>query len=353
MPVVNRVSWLMPRIEALRRPISDTAGTDVADPKHRQGKVTTNARELVDRVTELRVSAHLMMLEVGVYCIFPAPGSPKPDPFTGLPGVRVTPAPRGDSKPDAVSVTTFRPDGWLDGTAALVRVTDSPAKILVSVYQNMTQRQDAAPRLQVLSLIKEPNADAFEHDPGASRPAMKHPSTQTRPAPEIMAHVKGTGDVSGKIGEWIGAKGGRQWLEGFGLAPGDGIASEEIEYQGVLGRNWLSPWIEGGKYCGSRGMALPLLGLKIRLKGGAAKAFECAYSATFIDGSAVGPINADEACQAETMAPLEAFQIVIRRRSLKEEGAKKVREKKPFVESKVKTLVKSKTTPVVRHLSRR
>ena len=51
-----------------------------------------------------------------------------------------------------------------------------------------------------------------------------------------------------------------------------GIAPEDIEYQAVLGRNWLSPWVEGGKFCGSRGMALPLLGLKVRLKGAAAKA---------------------------------------------------------------------------------
>ena len=82
----------------------------------------------------------------------------------------------------------------------------------------------------------------------------------------------------------------------------------------MLGRGWLSPWIEGGKFCGSRGMALPLLGLKVRLKGNAAKTHECSYSATFVDGSSVGPVPGGETCEAESLAALEAFQVVIRRR---------------------------------------
>jgi hypothetical protein len=92
------------------------------------------------------------------------------------------------------------------------------------------------------------------------------------------------------------------------------VASQDLEYQAVLGRGWLSPWIEGGKFCGSRGMALPLLGLNVRLKGDAAKTHECTYFASFVDGSSVGPVPAGEACQADSLAALEAFQIVLRRR---------------------------------------
>ena len=73
------------------------------------------------RIAELRVSANLMTLETGVYCVFPAPGSPEPDPVTGLPGVRVTPCPGTAGRPDHVSVSTFRADGWLENTAALVQ----------------------------------------------------------------------------------------------------------------------------------------------------------------------------------------------------------------------------------------
>lgn len=281
-----------------------------------------------DRVTELQVSAHLMTLQTGLFCVFQTPGSAPPDPVTSLPGVRITPAPGISGRPAALSVTTFREDGWLNGTAALVRVTDGPAQILVSIYQN--KGQDAAPRLQVLRLSGEPNADGEAKTvgepvptnpaavlPGAPAAAPLAAAAPAGPNPEVMAHVQRAGDVTCDLGGWLGIKGSRQWVEGFGVAPNNGMALSDIEYQAVLGRNWLSPWVEGGKYCGSRGMALPLLGLKVRLKGEAAKTFDCSYSGTFVDGSASGPVSAGDPCEADSLAALEAFQIVIRRRGVR------------------------------------
>src|SRR5882757_7092059 len=127
-----------------------------------------------ERITELRVSANLMALETGVYCVFPAPGSRSPDPATGLPGVRITRCPGMAGRPEAVSISTFREDGWLDNTAALVRVTDGPAQVLVTIYQAAGQPADNAPRLQVLRLAGDPAvagsepaqvASARERDP--------------------------------------------------------------------------------------------------------------------------------------------------------------------------------------------
>jgi hypothetical protein len=290
------------------------------------------------RVAELQVSAHLMTLETGLFCVFQTPGSPQSDPSTGLPGVRITPAPGLAGRPEAVSVSTFREDGWLNGTAALVRVTDGSAQILVTIYQN--KGMDAAPRLQVLRLSGEPNA-ASAAEPAAVSAAKNAPAAANPPPdgnPDIMAHVQRMGDVGCKLGEWLGAKGSGQWVEGFGMAPLAGFAPEDLEYQAVLGRNWLSPWVESGKFCGSRGMALPLLGLKVRLKGAAAKTMECHYSGTFIDGSSVGPVSGGEACEAESLAALEAFQIVVRPRGGKEVAAgagKAVLTKKPEGASKI------------------
>lgn len=287
-----------------------------------------------NRVAELQVSAHLMTLESGLFCVFQTPGSPQPDPVTSLPGVRITPAPGIAGRPEAVSVTTFREDGWLNGTAALVRVTDGTAQILVTIYQD--KGHDAAPRLQVLRLSGDPAAQASALPPAA--PTAQQPGVTPADASaddaaaanrEVMAHIQRMGDVSCNLGDWLGVKGSRQWVEGFGLAPDSGIALSDIEYQAVLGRNWLSPWVEGGKFCGSRGMALPLLGLKVRLKGEAAKNFECTYAATFVDGTAVGPVGNGEPCEAESLAALEAFQIVIRPRVAK--PVAKPAERKPLV----------------------
>ncbi|HBK08823.1 MAG TPA: hypothetical protein DDZ81_23700 [Acetobacteraceae bacterium] len=313
-------------------------------PARQSGSQPTDTTpDASNRVAELQVTAHLMTLETGLFCVFQTPGSTPPDAATGLPGVRITPAPGLAGRPEAVTVSTFREDGWLNGTAALVRVTDGSAQILVTIYQH--KGMDAAPRLQVLRLSGEPNASAMPEAPAAAAPAPKPVAETGQPEanPEVMAHVQRMGDVGVKLGEWLGIKGSRQWVEGFGLAPATGIALEDIEYQAVLGRNWLSPWVEGGKFCGSRGMALPLLGIKVRLKGAAARAFECRYSATFVDGSAVGPVSGGEACEAESLAALEAFQIVIHPRAGK--TATKVATGKAAAKPTAKAAIKPAAKP--------
>jgi hypothetical protein len=263
-----------------------------------------------NRVSELKASAHLMSLDTGLFCVFQANGTPPANSQSGLPGVRITLPPGAGAQSDAVSISTFQADGWISGqdSAALVRVSKGPAQVLVTVYQAPAASPDSAPRLQVMRLGAEP----------AARP----PASATRPGQaaalsadeaDVVAHVQRTGDVPAKFGEWIGTRGSQLWIEGFGLTPRDGIKPADVEYQAVLGRGWLSPWIEGGKFCGSRGMALPLLGLKVRLKGAAANTHECSYAATFVDGSSVGPVPAGETCESESLAALESFQVTIRR----------------------------------------
>jgi len=287
------------------------AGTAAQNPPAAQ----TNAPEgSQNRVTELKVSGHLMTLETGLFCVFQAPGSPASNERSGLPGVRISLPPGPAGRPEAVSISTFRGDGWLDGrdAAALVRVAGGPAQVLVTVYQAPTASPNSAPRLQVMRLGAE-NGSAAQA-PAAAPAGQAAPPGVSADDADVLAHVQRTGDVPGKVGDWTGTRGSRLWIEGFSLAPRHDVKPADLEYQAVLGRGWLSPWIEGGKFCGSRGMALPLLGLKVRLKGSAAKTHECSYSASFVDGSAVGPVPAGETCEAESLAALEAFQIVIHRR---------------------------------------
>ena len=204
---------------------------------------TATAPELANRISELRVSGNLMTLDAGLFCVFQAPGSPVPDPATGLPGVRVSLAPGMMNRPESVSISTFRADGWLDGTGALVRVKEGPAQILVTIYQSGRQSGDTAPRLQVLRLNGEQAAPAPQ--PAA---APRAPIEE----PDVLAHVQGTGDVGGKIGDWIGVRGSRvpgrarAWLAlplGAGRQvlrqPRDGVAASGIQAapEGKRGEN--------------------------------------------------------------------------------------------------------------------
>ncbi len=296
-------------------------------------------------VAELKVSGHLMTLDSGLFCIFNAPGSAAPDQGSGLPGVRISLPPGPMFRPDAVTITSFRDDGWLGGWngAALVRITRGPAQILVTIYQAPNSTAEA-PRLQVLRLTDSANLPAGTQPPAmspsapvpmpapipqppapappvASKPAAPQPATlQNTPSAvpvsgeaaktaEMIAHIQGRGDVLAKLGDWMGEPGSQRWVEGFALAPRGKLGPNDIEYQAVLGRGWLSPWAEGGQYCGSRGMSLPILGLRVRLRGEAAERYDCHVEASFVDGTKIGPLDNGEPCQAASLSPLEAFHI--------------------------------------------
>lgn len=267
------------------------------------------------RITELRVSGHLMTLDTGTFCVFRAPGSATGDDNElGLPGVRISLPPGPVHNPDEVAISTFRPDGWLGGSdaAALIRISSGPAQVLVTIYQAPGQPAETAPRLQVLRLAGD-----------ASAPAAKPANGADLGKAEVVAHIQVAGDVGGKLGEWMGMRGSKNWIEGFSILPPAPLKPEDIEYQAVLGRGWLSPWVNGGQFCGSRGMALPLLGLRIRLKGDAAGQYDCACQASFIDGAQIGPLPAGGACEAGTLAPLEAFQITLTRNQASSAGPTK------------------------------
>jgi hypothetical protein len=146
---------------------------------------------------------------------------------------------------------------------------------------------------------------------GAAQPA---PTPGPRERMDVLAHIQSRGDVGARFGDWLGEPGGGNWIEGFAIAAPEGIEPRDFSYQAVLGRGWLSPWVEAGQYCGSRGMALPLLGLRVRLQREAAQRFQLSCSASFIDGSTAGPVGSDETCEGLKLAPLEAIQVTLTKR---------------------------------------
>ena len=135
------------------------------------------------------------------------------------------------------------------------------------------------------------------------------------PAAEVVAHIEGVGDVDGRFGEWVGMRGSGRAIEGFALNPHVGITADDLEIRAVLGRDWMSPWLPGSSFCGSRGLALPLRGFCLRVRPPASVRFDLACFARFVDGSEVGPLGSDQLCSAPTLAALEAFRIIPRPRT--------------------------------------
>ena len=271
--------------------------TDAAAPIDGHTQSVTDIQARPGDVQELKVSAHLMTLDAGLFCIVHEP-NPAATSIGGLPGVRVTPAPMAG---ETLTISSFRADGWLAGSgdAALVRVHRAPAQVLVTVYQR-ANAPEAAPRLQVMRL--------------ANAPAEAAQATAAPIAPEpmdVLAHIQTRGDVGAKFNNWLGEPGSGHWIEGIAVAAPEGISAEDLSYQGVLGRGWLSPWVDAGNYCGSRGMALPLIGLRVRLQGEAAEQFDLKVEASFVDGARIGPVGSDETCEADSLAALEAVKLTL------------------------------------------
>ncbi|MQR99129.1 hypothetical protein [Gluconobacter aidae] len=270
-----------------------------------------------NRVIDLKAGAHMMVLDAGIFCIFHAAGQTPAGP-AGLPGVRISRAP--GTPPGVVTVSTFEEDGWIGGSngAALVRVMRGPAAVLVTTYQEPDSTH-AAPRLQVAQLAgpvtsapAQPATSQPAPAPVAASAAAEAAETGVKKiSKDIAAHIQRRGDVTSGIGHWMGVPGSQSWIEGFSVAPEEGIPASDIEYQAVLGKGWLSPWAEGGQYCGSRGMALPILGLRVRLKGKSAETHRIRLTATFTDGTRLGPVDGADALEAESLAPLEAFLLEI------------------------------------------
>ena len=259
----------------------------------------------------LVVSGHLLTLEAGLYGVFLTEVAPMEAEDRVPPSVCLSLPPNGG---DDIHIATLPAGGWLKqpGDGALVRVTARRADLIVTIYR--PDRPGAQPpKLQVQRL--DGAADTAVSRP---RPRLVEPPPAAQGAtPEIVAHIQRRGDVPAQLGEWLGVAGSRLTIEGFAIKPAK-LRAEDIEYQAVLGRGWLSPWVEGGEFCGSRGLGLPLLGLRVRLKGAAAESYVCEYSASFVDGSRSGPHADGAACETADLAALEAFQLSIRPRQLGE-----------------------------------
>jgi hypothetical protein len=308
-----------------------------------QSEKQVSARTQENRVQELRASAHLMTLETGIFCLVNGSGKGADGQIAGVRVCATDPADRN------VTIATFRPDGWLGGggDSALIRVLQGPTQILITIYQP-SGSQEGPPKLRVLRLS----------EPGAAEPAAVSPAPAVARAPvmilaekhDVIAHIQSTGDVGRHFGEWVGEPGDQRAIEGFSLAAPDGLTAADLTYQAVLGRGWLSPWVEAGQFCGSRGMALPILGFKLKLSEAAARRFDLQIAASFVDGTRLNGLGMEESCEAPSLAPLEALRITLTPKGTARQ--KSVAGKPPAPKATAKPAAKITPKPVAKTAAR-
>jgi hypothetical protein len=270
------------------------------------------------QIGDPNVSTRWLRLEPGLFSLAVMPGGP--DLGTGLPAVRVTLPPGPPGRREAVTISTIRGDGWLTANdePTLLRVQPGGAEILVTLYWSAVDPAAALPALKLMRVNAEGTGAP------SAVPTVVPLADNPIPAPstaEVVAHIEGLGDVDGKLGDWVGTRGSGRAIEGFSLNPRSGLSISDFAVRAVLGRDWLSPWLPGGSFCGSRGLALPLRGFCLRLLPAATARNELACYARFVDGTEIGPVGSDRICAAANLAALEAFQISLRSRDSEVIGA--------------------------------
>ena len=183
------------------------------------------------------------------------------------------------------------------GQPAFVRVVGSgTVPVLLTVYR---LEHMPAPELLV-RVVEQQGAAADSAGPG--------PQT-AEPARALLVHVERQGDLSVAEGDWGGTPGSGHAIEGFALTAPASLSADAVEYQGALGMEWDTPWFRPDEFCGSRGMMLPLLGVRIRVTGEAAARTICRYWGSFVGHGEQGPFTQGELC-AWQGATLEALRVV-------------------------------------------
>jgi hypothetical protein len=105
--------------------------------------------------------------------------------------------------------------------------------------------------------------------------------------------------------------------------------------------------------CGTKGMAVPLVGFAVRLKPStAAAAFDCEYSGYFQSGVTVGPLRNGAPCRSTVATdPLEGIQIRLVRRAVVRSPAVAAQVKSPPPPLKLKRAVRKAPASPHAHIS--
>lgn len=260
-----------------------------------------------------RYIARLVPLEAGFYAFSLAAAAGWQEPALGLvlPSVEVSQPP--GAKGAIEIVDDFGGTGsWLGGRHRMlfVSVPAGGATALVTGYP-----ADSPVELEICRIAAR-DAGFGESRLVTLGTAAGSPSEEL--GLEILAHIRGRGDVRFVDAPTIGRLGTGAWIEALTLVPRDQSASEAIEYKGLTAGGAETPWTGCGAPCGTRGRGQPLIGLAVRQKAAAADVlFDCEYTGYFQSGATAGPARNGAPCRSSVEGdPLEGLELRITRRPL-------------------------------------
>jgi hypothetical protein len=235
--------------------------------------------ETFSRVTTARVGRGLFLFK---YVAGPASGP--------APVARVHPLAGNEpfieliSAPGTVSGFLSRP-----GEALVIRA-ERPGDLAVEVIRQSAHASfEATFRLEAVvssegSVASDDGHESISGFESARDPAGADPGNGLR----LCAHVARRGDIEAPAAQWVAGPGAPAAIEGVeirgALPPGVGV-----DVQVLVATNpprWLD-WAPAGVFAGTRGRAMPLAGLRLKLVGMAASRFTMRADALFLGAAIV------------------------------------------------------------------
>jgi hypothetical protein len=126
----------------------------------------------------------------------------------------------------------------------------------------------------------------------------------------MLAHIQSRGDRTAPMGDWLGERSSTLAIEGLAMSLPVTFPAG-FGYQVMLADGVLSEITWRGEYRGTRGENQPIYGVLITLDGEFAKTYDVDLEATFIDGSAVGPVSDGTQCVSSSAAQLESLRVIV------------------------------------------
>jgi len=277
--------------------------------------------------------ARLVPLDPGLYAFSLASETTSRDPVAGLalPAVQLCAAPREEG---AVEITDSfgRAGSWLGGRhkVLFVKAPAGGGAALVTGY--LARDPDSKPLELDIRRIAEAGPATIPAEGAEPQPSGRAPLSPLGPvtrlrmgglgaaerpsdgaALEIVAHIRGRGDVRFLDTPWVGRLGPGLWIEGFTILPHSRLAPAAIEYKGLTASGAETPWIGSGTFCGTQGGGIPLIGFAVRQKTAPGDApLDCEYTGYFQSGATAGPTRNGAPCRsAIDHDALEGLQLRI------------------------------------------
>jgi GT2 family glycosyltransferase/glycosyltransferase involved in cell wall biosynthesis len=197
---------------------------------------------------------------------------------------------------EVLSISVSRLDALTD-----VAITEEPVTVAATAKTAVASKKDTGNGVKA-----EPVKPVFNSAEG------------DLPLPvKLVAHIRTRGDMNFTNLPWAGRIAPGLWIESFSVRPLERFAAGDIEYKGLTGSGFETPWLSDEKMCGTKGMATPLVGFAIRLKPSAAAAgYDCEYHGYFQSGTTVGPLRNGAPCRSSVANDsLEGIQLRLVKRT--------------------------------------